>query len=113
VGKQFPWGDSPDKKNANFSSFGIAPVRSFEPNGYGLYDVTGNVWEWCADWFSSDYYGLSPKSNPKGPITGTHKVLRGGTWFSSAEQVRVANRYYALPEIKSFHIGFRCVKSIR
>jgi formylglycine-generating enzyme required for sulfatase activity len=111
VGKTYPWGDDPDTRKANFSSTGISPVKRFQPNGYGLYDMIGNVWEWCSDWYSENYYETSPRDNPKGPFTGTHKVLRGGTWYSNEEQVRITNRYYALPDIRSFHIGFRCVKS--
>jgi len=111
MGKQYPWGDNPDTRNANFSSSGIAPVKRFQPNGYGLHDMIGNVWEWCSDWYSDNYYETTPRGNPKGPFTGTHKILRGGTWYSSEEQVRITNRYFALPDIRSFHIGFRCVQS--
>jgi formylglycine-generating enzyme required for sulfatase activity len=110
IGQQYPWGDDPDTQKANFSSSGIAPVKRFQPNGYGLYDMIGNVWEWCSDWYSDSYYETSPRGNPKGPFTGTHKILRGGTWYSSEEQVRITNRHSALPDIRSFHIGFRCVK---
>ena len=110
MGKQYPWGDDPDPQKANFSSSGIAPVKRFKPNGFGLHDMIGNVWEWCSDWYSDIYYETSPRSNPKGPFTGTHKILRGGTWYSNEEQVRITNRYSALPDIRSFHIGFRCVK---
>ncbi len=106
----YPWGNEPDREHANFSSTGIAPVKRFQPNGYGIYDMIGNVWEWCSDWYREDYYEVSPRKNPQGPFTGTHKVLRGGTWYSNEEQIRITNRYYALPDIKSFHIGFRCVK---
>ena len=107
----YPWGDIPDKRSANYLSMGIAPVKSYLPNGFGLYDMIGNVWEWCADWYSANYYQSSPKNNPKGPVIGTHKVLRGGTWYSNEEQIRITNRYFALPDSKSFHNGFRCVKS--
>jgi formylglycine-generating enzyme required for sulfatase activity len=111
LGKMYPWGDDPDTRKANFSSTGISPVKRFQSNEYGLYDMIGNVWEWCSDWYSENYYETTPRDNPKGPFTGTHKVLRGGTWYSNEEQVRITNRYYALPDIRSFHIGFRCVKS--
>ena len=110
AGTIYPWGNEPDRKHANFSSTGIAPVKRFKPNGYGIHDMIGNVWEWCSDWYSDDYYKVSPRNNPQGPFSGTHKVLRGGTWYSNEEQVRITNRYYSLPDIKSFHIGFRCVK---
>lgn len=111
-GEPFPWGTDHDKRHANFSSAGIAPVKRFGPNGYGIYDMTGNVWEWCSDWYDETYYQVSPADNPQGPITGTFKVLRGGAWYSSAEQIRTANRYYALPDSRSFHNGFRCVQSV-
>lgn len=111
AGKNYPWGDMPDRRRANFLSTGIAPVKSFEPNGYGLFDMIGNVWEWCSDWYSETYYQSSPKKNPKGPVIGIQKVLRGGTWYSTEEQARITNRYYALPDVRSFHTGFRCVKS--
>ncbi|MEE8381926.1 MAG: SUMF1/EgtB/PvdO family nonheme iron enzyme, partial [Thermodesulfobacteriota bacterium] len=71
----------------------------------------GNVWEWCADWYGRNYYTESSTKNPKGPVTGTYKVLRGGAWYSNEEQVRVINRYYSLLDARSFHIGFRCARS--
>ncbi|MCK5185900.1 MAG: SUMF1/EgtB/PvdO family nonheme iron enzyme [Deltaproteobacteria bacterium] len=110
---KYPWGDEPDIQYANFNSFGIAPVKSFKPNGYELYDMIGNVWEWCADWYGRDYYSMSSGKNPKGPVIGTYKVLRGGAWYSSGQQVRVTNRYYSLPDDRSFHVGFRCVRSLK
>ena len=106
----YPWGNEPDRAHANYSSTGIAPVKQFKPNGYGIYDMIGNVWEWCSDWYSDGYYKVSPRKNPQGPFSGTHRVLRGGTWYSNEEQIRITKRYYSLPDIKSFHIGFRCVK---
>jgi iron(II)-dependent oxidoreductase len=111
VGTIYPWGNEPNRKKANYSSSGISPVERFTPNGYGIHDMIGNVWEWCADWYSASFYQSSPKSNPEGPVMGTHKVLRGGTWYSNEEQIRITNRYFALPDIKSFHIGFRCAQS--
>ena len=110
---KYPWGDTPDTSYANFKSFGILPVKSLKPNGYGLYDMIGNVWEWCSDWYDSAYYYSSPVKNPRGPVAGTHKVLRGGAWYCDDKEVRVTNRFFALPDAKNYNVGFRCVKSVK
>jgi iron(II)-dependent oxidoreductase len=108
---KYPWGDAPDISYANFNSFGILPVKSLKPNGYGIYDMIGNVWAWCSDWYEKDYYYASPKKNPPGPVVGTYKVLRGGAWYCDEKQVRLNNRFFALPDNKSYNIGFRCARS--
>ncbi|MBN2474384.1 MAG: formylglycine-generating enzyme family protein [Pirellulales bacterium] len=91
----------------------LAPVRSYPPNRFGLYDVAGNVWEWCADWYGEDYYRDSRRENPPGPEKGQLKVQRGGSWLSP-ENFRLGHHVSArgkrLPEETSQHIGFRCVK---
>jgi formylglycine-generating enzyme required for sulfatase activity len=110
---KYPWGDTPDTGYANFKSFGILPVKSLKPNGYGMYDMIGNVWEWCSDWYDKDYYYGGQKKNPRGPATGTHKVLRGGAWYCAEDEIRVSNRYFALPDAKSFNVGFRCAQSVK
>jgi len=109
--RSYSWGAEPDRALANFSSFGITPVKSYAPNSLGLYDMAGNVWEWCEDWYGSDAYAHSPADNPRGPDVGVHRVLRGGAWYCDAREVRTANRYYALPGARSYHIGFRCARS--
>jgi len=88
VGRKYPWGDNLTHDDANYSGTGgkdtwekPAPVGSFAPNGYGLYDMAGNVWEWCADWYDIGYYAKSPRGNPTGPSSGTYRVLRGGSWY--------------------------------
>ena len=119
IGKRYPWGDAISHDNANYSGTdGIdkwdkcSPMGGFEANGYGLYDMAGNVWEWCADWYGSDYYSKSPAKNPPGPGSGSSRVLRGGGWFDSADSLRVANRSYAPPADRRYGSGFRCVSGL-
>jgi len=120
VGKKYPWGDDITHDNANYGGTGgkdvwdgPAPVGSFAPNGYGLYDMAGNVWEWCADWYNESYYANSPKQNPTGPSSGKRRVLRGGSWnYDSDVGLRVANRNFHLydPTYVFSSDGFRCVQ---
>ncbi len=77
------------------------------PNGYGLYDVAGNVWEWCNDWYASGYYASSPYDNPLGPVTGTGRVLRGGSWGYYSCDLRCAFRYWNNPDNRVNNGGFR------
>ena len=117
AGKRFPWGDSdPDGSQCNFADKSVddghqstAPVGSFIPNGYGLYDMAGNVWEWCADWYDSGYYANSPSRNPTGPGSGTPRVLRGGSWNFHSYGLRIAYRYFMDPTTTFDYTGFRCV----
>ena len=112
----FPWGNAIGKGKANCtnSSCGdtfdfTAPVGSFAANGYGLHDMNGNVWEWCQDWYASDYYASSPASNPKGAASGTARVLRDGAWGNIAQGVRSAYRGGNAPGFRGNGIGFRLV----
>lgn len=99
-GKRYPWGDDAIYDNVNWQGIGgrdiwehDAPVGSFPPNGYGLYDMIGNVEEWCADWYAGDYYGESPRQNPLGPALGLCRVVRGGSYgYPSNMLVGVAYR---------------------
>lgn len=131
-GKRFPWGDTIQHGRANYyssTSYGYdtsstrghhpnyddaptpytSPVGSFSPNGYGLYDMAGNLWEWCWDWYGSSYYASSPGSDPRGPATGSYRVLRGGCWYYYAYYCRAAIRDYYYPGYRLNYFGFRAV----
>lgn len=130
VGKRYPWGDEltprgehqcniwqgtfPVLNTEEDGHLGTAPVKSFPPNGYGLYEMAGNVWEWCADWFTPRYYATSPTENPPGPTSGTGRVMRGGSHLchdSYCNRYRVAARTSNTPESSSGNCGFRTVAS--
>jgi formylglycine-generating enzyme required for sulfatase activity len=128
----YPWGPSPTptahfgnyadeslkKKYDNWKIYpgyddgftGTSPVCTFKRNLYGLCDISGNVWEWCADWYAKGYYATSPSTNPQGPATGKDRVLRGSAWDSEPWYGRTSARDYAAPTYWYHNIGFRCVK---
>lgn len=115
VDKPFPYGDLIDSTMSNFGKKfkGILKIRSFPPNGFGLYDIAGNVWEWVSDNYGSEYYKASPQENPKGPETGRFKVIRGGGWHSGAMCNQTYYRNGLSPGWVDFAVGFRCAKSLR
>lgn len=118
--RSYPWGDqAPSCSIANFKpdSYCVADTSKVGnyPLGlspYGIHDMAGNVMEWVNDWYKSDYYTGSPSINPPGPVTGVYKVRRVGGWWSSAQHLRVASRYYTDPNLQSYDIGFRCAASL-
>ncbi len=112
----WPWGDEWDANKVNSVESGphdTTAVGSYRDGSspYGAYDMAGNVGEWVADWYDSDYYGQSPSSNPQGPDAGIVRVLRGGSMYYDQNIARAANRNYAA--LPRFDIGFRCVASPR
>ncbi len=113
AGNRYPWGDTISSSDANYNNDvgDTTTVGSFAPNGYGLYDVTGNVWEWVNDLYQSDYYSISPLNNPPGPGSGDNRVLRGGSWYDAATYLRVSFRNNAPPDIGyTSSWGIRCAR---
>ena len=117
-GRMYPWGKSPEPQPeyANFDRSGIDQTTSVGSYTKGatpdvLFDIAGNVWEWCYDWYGKDYYSHSPKKNPTGPKKGEVKVLRGGSWSYVSLYLRCAFRYWVVPRDRGYFIGFRCARA--
>jgi len=124
----FSWGSTASSTQANFSgqnSYGGAPtgpylerttpVGSYPPNAFGLYDMHGNVWEWCNDWYDKNYYENSPREDPPGPPAGDVHVLRGGSWYIVGRGIRCAERCYTgeAPVTRPGSVGFRVAMTLR
>ena len=119
--RKWPWGDEqPDENKCNFDKAGLghpSPVGVFPENvsPFGLFDMAGNVWEWCWDWYSEDYYKTclhdGTVDNPKGPEKGGGRVLRGGSYSNNASNLRCAARNWYNPRDWGWFSGFRVVLS--
>jgi sulfatase modifying factor 1 len=129
--KTFPWGDEltpggmhlcniwqgdfPDNDLGEDGYACVAPVRSFPPNGFGLYEITGNAWEWCSDWFHATWHVQSTRANPVGPLTGVARVTKGGSYLchrSYCNRYRVAARTSNAPDSTTGNLSFRCVRDV-
>jgi formylglycine-generating enzyme required for sulfatase activity len=118
-GARYPWGDDIDQTRCNYladpaakKQRGTRPTGTYPPNGYGLCDVIGNVWEWTSDWYSSDYYGESETVDPKGPASGSLRIVRGGSWVTEdLSMMRCGHRHSVPPDTYAYSIGFRIVCS--
>ncbi len=110
----YPTGNAIEKSEANFFSSDTTPVKSYDPNRYGLFDMAGNVYEWCQDWYGYDYYETSSQEpiNPLGPIQGVYRVLRGGCWKSLVDDLRCSHRHRNNPGAVNGTYGFRCAADI-
>lgn len=121
-GELYPWGDEAPlcemgaengarfDDNLNCNNSDTQQVGTYSANGYHLYDMAGNVWEWVIDYYDENYYTDSPTDGPTGPETGNYPALRGGSWNSSIDHLTVSDRRFNDPKSGSYNIGFRCVR---
>jgi formylglycine-generating enzyme required for sulfatase activity len=105
----YSYGDSLTKTDANIDGLSISAVGSYKPNSFGLYDIHGNVWEWCEDWYGD--YPAGAVTDPKGPAKGEYRVLRGGSFNFYESNARSSNRYYYPPTLRLFNYGFRLART--
>ncbi len=112
-GTKYPWGNEISLSQAHYhSKDGTKPVAQYAPNGYGLYDVCGNVWEWLQDWYGEKQYSGPPKDDPAGPRGGQYRVVRGGSWANFPRFLRVSDRLRIDPGRRVSNIGFRCAREV-
>ncbi len=111
----YPTGDEIEKTQANFFSSDTIAVMSYPATSYGLYDMAGNVYEWCHDWYGYNYYeaSIQEPENPKGPLQGVYRVLRGGCWKSLKEDLRCSKRHRNNPGTVNGTYGFRCAADVQ
>ncbi len=111
----YPTGEDIEKSQANFFSFDTTAVMSYPPNKYGLYDMAGNVYEWCQDWYGYNYYetSIQEPTNPTGPLQGVYRVLKGGCWKSLKEDLRCSRRNRNNPGTVNSTYGFRCATDVQ
>ena len=114
-GFKYPWGDDISPQRAHYGENreweGTSPVGHFEANGFGLFDMFGNVWEWCADWYDANYYANSPARDPQGPPTGDTVVVRGGSFLDLRRVADCASRISSHPAPGGVNFGFRCART--
>jgi sulfatase modifying factor 1 len=116
-GQRYPWGDDVDPSRCNYLADpsvkrqrGTRPTGTYAPNAYGLCDIVGNVWEWVWDWYGSEYYGLGDVRDPRGPGSGTMRIVRGGSWVNDdTSMLRSAYRHKVPPDTYAYSVGFRVV----
>jgi formylglycine-generating enzyme required for sulfatase activity len=112
--RQYPWGDAWDNTLANSVDTGLGrttPVASYAPNGFGLYDMVGNVWQWCRDNYAENWYAAMPERDPENTAPSPTRVLRGGGWVSGPWYLRVACRIFGTPGLRLDYLGFRCAQA--
>ncbi len=112
---KYYWGNDMDGRYAWYSDNSDCRTHNVGdklPNAWGLYDMAGNVWEWCNDWHDEDYYSRSPESDPQGPSSGDGRVLRGGSWNNNPRNLRVSYRNWNSPGNRYFNDGFRCIRDL-
>ena len=111
-GLRFPWGDDPGDDGGSFAQSAPHAVGRSMPNGYGLFDMTHNIHEWCSDWYAPNYYTVSPSRDPRGPLAGTRRSSRGGAWRHQIKISRSAARSSLSPSSRYNDYGFRLVLEV-